>query len=198
MDPQKIHSTPSLSSQPIQAKQDLWWSSYSGHSAASLTTSCLFAPPSRTTRPCIALVKMIHECSLSCAQHKVEIWLKIVSLAYEGTKTLIVLDDCAASRDVKGRTGQLVNLGFSARHICISVWVLTQKLTGMTASFRENVAAIVLFYSPSAKTTKSIFDDYAGELSMEEYKKLTSKLKEQTFSHLVFLLRHPYGVEFSN
>ena len=48
-----------------------------------------------------------------CAQHEVEIWLKIVSLAYEGTNTFIVLDDCAASRDVKGRTGQLVNLGFS-------------------------------------------------------------------------------------
>ena len=32
---------------------------------------------------------------------------------------------------------------------------------------------------------------------MEEHKKLISKLKEQKFSHLVFSLRHPYGVEFS-
>ena len=111
--------------------------------------------------------------------------------------TLIFLDDCAASKDVKGRTGQLVNLVFSARHIGISVWVLTQKLTGITASFRENVVAIVLFYTPSAKTTKAIFYDNAGELSMEEYKKLISKLKEQKFSHLVFSLRQPYGVEFS-
>ena len=132
-----------------------------------------------------------------CEQHEVEIWLKIVSWVFEGTNTLIVLDDCAASKDVKGRTGQLVSLGFSARHIGISVWVLTQKLTGITASFRESVAAIVLFYTPSAKTTKAIFDNYAGELSMEEYKKLISKLKEQKFSHLVFSLRHPYGVEFS-
>ena len=130
-----------------------------------------------------------------CEQHEVEIWLKLVSLVFEGTNTLIVLDDCAASKDVKGRTGQLVNLGFSARHIGISVWVLTQKLTGITASFRENVAAIVLFYTPSAKTTKAIFDDYAGELSMEENKKLIWKLKEQKFSHFVFSLRHPYGVE---
>ena len=132
-----------------------------------------------------------------CEQHEVEICLKIVSWVFEGTNTLIVLDDCAASKDVKGRTGQLVNLGFSARHIGISVWVLTQKLTGITASFRENVAAIVLFNTPSAKTTKAIFDDYAGELSMEEYKNLISKLKEQKFSHLVFSLRHPYGVKFS-
>ena len=97
-----------------------------------------------------------------CKQHEVESWLKVVTWLFEGTNTLIILDDCAASKDVKGRTGQLVNLGFSARHIGISVWVLTQKITSITPSFRENVAAIVLFYTPSAKTTKAIFEDYAA------------------------------------
>ena len=110
-------------------------------------------------------------------------------LVFEGTNTLIILDDCAASKDVKGRTGQLVNLSFSVRHIGISVWVLTQKITSITASFRENVAAIVLFYTPSAKTTKAIFGDYSGELSQDEYKGLISKLKERKFAHLVFSLR---------
>ena len=71
-----------------------------------------------------------------CEQHQVETWLKLVTWVFEGANTLIVLDDCAASKVVKGRTGQLVNLGFSARHIGVSVWVLTQKLTGITASFR--------------------------------------------------------------
>ena len=131
-----------------------------------------------------------------CKQHEVESWLKVVTWLFEGTNTLIILDDCAASKDVKGRTGQLVNLGFSARHIGISVWVLTQKLTSITASFREQVAAIVLFYTPSAKTTKAIFDDYAGELSHDEYKSLISKLKERKFSYLVFSLRHPYGLSY--
>ena len=58
-----------------------------------------------------------------CEQHQVKIWLKAASFTFEGTKTLIVLDDCAASKDVKGRTGELVKLGFSARHAGISVWV---------------------------------------------------------------------------
>ena len=129
-----------------------------------------------------------------CEQHEVEMWLKLVRWLFVGTNTLIILDDCAASKDVKGRTGELVNLAFSARHMGISVWVLTQKMTGITASFRENVVAIVLFYTPSAKTTKAIFDDYAGELSQDEYKGLISKLKEQKFSYLVFSLRHPYGL----
>ena len=86
-----------------------------------------------------------------CKQHEVEIWLKVVTWLFEGTNTLIILDDCAASKNVKGRTGQLVELAFSARHIGISVWVLTQKITSITPSFRENVAAIVLFYTPQPK-----------------------------------------------
>jgi len=130
-----------------------------------------------------------------CEQHDVEKWLELVRWLFEGTNALIILDDCTASKDVKGHTGELVNLAFSARHIGISVWVLTQKMTGITASFHENAAAIVLFYTPSAKTTKAIFDDYAGELSQDEYKGLISKLKERKFSYLVFSLRHPYGVK---
>ena len=58
-------------------------------------------------------------------QHQDESWLKVTSFYFEGTNTLIVLDDCAASKDVKGRTRELVKLGFSARQAGISVWVLT-------------------------------------------------------------------------
>ena len=81
-----------------------------------------------------------------CEQHQVEIILKLASLAFEGTNTLILLDDCAASKDVKGRTGKLVKLGFSARHAGISVWVLTQQLSSIAKLFRENVSAIVFFF----------------------------------------------------
>lgn len=97
-----------------------------------------------------------------CKQHEVEPWLKAASFSFKGTNTLIILDDCAASKDVKGRTGEVVKLGFSARHAGISVWVLTQQLSSIAKPFRENVAAIVLFYTPSAKTIKAIFEEYAG------------------------------------
>ena len=53
----------------------------------------------------------------------------IISYMYEGTNTLIVLDDRAASRDAEQRTNELVNLAFKARHNRISVWVLTQQMT---------------------------------------------------------------------
>ena len=49
-----------------------------------------------------------------CKQNEVEAWLRLVTFVFEGTSTLLILDDCAASKDVKGRTGQLVNLAFTA------------------------------------------------------------------------------------
>ena len=130
-----------------------------------------------------------------CEQHEVEKWLKIASFHFEGTNTLIVLDDCASSKDLKGRTGELVKLGFSARHAGISVWVLAQQLSSIAKPFRENVAAIVLFYTPSAKTTKAIFEEYAGELSHVELRQMVARLKEHKFAHLIFSLRHPFSIE---
>ena len=130
-----------------------------------------------------------------CEQHEVEKWLKIASFCFEGTNTLIVLDDCASSKDVKGRTGELVKLGFSARHAGISVWVLAKQLSSIAKPFRENVAAIVLFYTPSAKTTKAIFEEYAGELSHAELKQMVARLKERKYAHLIFSLRHPFLIE---
>ena len=132
-----------------------------------------------------------------CEQHHVENWLKVASFYFEGTNTLIVLDDCASSKDVKGRTGELVELGFSARHFGISVWVLTQQLSSITKPFRENVAAIVLFYTPSSKTTKAIFEEYAGELSHVEFQQMIARLKERKFAHLIFSLRHPFGIQLN-
>ena len=124
-----------------------------------------------------------------------ELWLKAASCCFEGANTLIVLDDCAVSKDVTGRTGELVRLGFSARHANISVWMLTQQLTSIAKPFRENVAALVLFHTPSAKATKAIFKEYAGELSQDDLKQLIARLKERKFSHLVFSLRHFFAIE---
>ena len=72
---------------------------------------------------------------------------------------------------------------------------MTQKLTSISASFRDNVAAIVLFYTPSAKTMKAIFEEYAGEVSHEELRQMISRLKERKFAHLIFSLRHPFSIE---
>lgn len=47
-------------------------------------------------------------------QNQVENWLTIERFCcFEGTNTLIILDDCSVSRDVKGHTSQLFSFGFS-------------------------------------------------------------------------------------
>jgi hypothetical protein len=129
-----------------------------------------------------------------CEQHEVEVWLKLVNFVFEGTNTLIILDDCAESKDVKGRTGELVALAISARHDGISVWVVAQKFTSITPSFRENAAKIVLFYTSSVKTMKAVYEEFGGDLSWDEMRALVKNLKNRKFSHLVFSVIEPHGV----
>ena len=82
-------------------------------------------------------------------QDQINDFFKFISFAFEGTNTLIILDDCAASKDVKKKkTNELVNLAFSARYKGISVWAVTQQMTSIAKAFRENIACLVLFYSP--------------------------------------------------
>lgn len=92
-------------------------------------------------------------------QDEVEKYLKFSVDLFEGTNTLIILDDCAASKDVKERSNELVDMAFSARHKGISVWVLTQQFTSITKSFRLNIAYLVLFYITTANDIKDIFDN---------------------------------------
>lgn len=57
------------------------------------------------------------------------------------------------------------------------------------------MAAIVLFYTPSAKTTMAIFEEYVGKLAQDDLKQLIARLKEHKFSHLVFSIRFPFGIK---
>lgn len=57
------------------------------------------------------------------------------------------------------------------------------------------MAAIVLFYTPSAKTTMAIFEEYVDKLAQDDLKQLIARLKEHKFSHLVFSIRFPFGIK---
>ena len=122
---------------------------------------------------------------------------KIISFAFEGTNTLIILDDCASSKDVKKRTNELVKLAFSARHSGISVWVLTQQMSSIAKPFRENIVSLILFFTPSAKDMKTVFEEFAGDLTKDEKEKYMKELKEVKFSHLDFSLRHPFEISLN-
>ena len=86
---------------------------------------------------------------------------------FSGTNTLIILDDCAVSKDLKKRSNKFINLAFSGRHEGLSVWVLTQQLTSIAKPFRENVACVVAFHNPSQIGTKTLFEDYGRDLDAD-------------------------------
>ena len=86
---------------------------------------------------------------------------------FSGKNTLIILDDCAVSKDLKNRTNKFINLAFSGRHAGLSVWVLTQQLTSIAKPFRDNVACVVAFYNPSQIGMKSLFEEFGGDLDSQ-------------------------------
>lgn len=88
-------------------------------------------------------------------------------------------------RPQKTRKGALVSWSSSvfrlATPVCVGVWVLIQQLSGIPKPFRGNMAAIVLLYTPSAKTS-------LPEYTRENLKHMISKLKERKFSHALCAL----------
>ena len=125
-------------------------------------------------------------------QDQIERYLKFVTDTFEETNTLIILDDCAASKEVKKRSNELVDLAFSARHKGISVWFLTQQFNAVVTSFRLNIAYCVLFYTRSALDLKYVFDNYGGDLTKEDVNKIVITLKNNPYSNVVFSLKEPY------
>lgn len=85
-----------------------------------------------------------------------------MSYVREGTNTLIIFDDYTIFRDVLKRTGELLNLAFSARHEGISVWVLSQQVVSIANAIRENITSFVLFHT-LANNMNNIFESYAGD-----------------------------------
>ena len=118
--------------------------------------------------------------------------LTSVSDLFSGTNTLIILDDCAVSKDLKNHSNKFIDLPFSGRHDGLSVWVLTQQLTSIAKPFRENVACVVAFHNPSQIGMKTLFDDYGGDLDTDTRKIFNRMLKEERYARLCLCLRYPF------
>ena len=111
---------------------------------------------------------------------------------FSGTNTLIILDDCAVSKDLKKRLNNFINLAFSGRHEGLSVWVLTEQQTSIAKPFCENVACVVAFHNPSQIGTKTLFKEYGGDMDSDARKKFAELLKAERDSRVCFCLRYPF------
>ena len=127
---------------------------------------------------------------LPCDQDSVDKFLKYIVDNFKGTYSLIILDDCAASQTVKNRVSELVKLVFSARHYGLSTIVITQQITSITKSYRENISKLVTFYNPSKKDMQSITDEFLN-ITKEESTNIVQKLKSNKYARLEILLRYP-------
>ena len=94
--------------------------------------------------------------------------LQACKTLFSGTNTLIILDDCAVSKELKKKSNEFIRLAFSGRHEGLSVWVLTQQLTSISKPFRDNIACIIAFHSPSQVGTKSMFEDHCNGIPPED------------------------------
>ena len=54
--------------------------------------------------------------TIECDQVCIDLIIKYTVKIFQGTNTLIILDDCACNTDVNKRFSKLVRLGFGARH----------------------------------------------------------------------------------
>ena len=83
--------------------------------------------------------------TIACDQNRVEETVREAKEFVKNTNSLIILDDCAASKDVKKRTSELVKLAFHGRHIGLSTIVITQQLTSIAKPYRMNISKLVTF-----------------------------------------------------
>ena len=125
-------------------------------------------------------------------QAEIEELLNLCAVLFSGTNTLIILDDCAVSKDLKNRSNKFIELAFSGRHKGLSVWVLTQQLTSIAKPVRDNVGCVIAFHNPSQMGTKTLFEDFGGDLDMDTRKNLMELLKSERYSKLCFCLQYPF------
>ena len=128
---------------------------------------------------------------IACDHDKVEEILRDIVESAKNTNSLIILDDCAASKDVKNRTSELVKLAFHGRHIGLSTLVITQQLTSIAKPYRMNISKLVTFYNSYKDDTKYIFNNYLN-VEKDKEKKILETLKNNDYARLEILTVRPY------
>ena len=128
---------------------------------------------------------------LPVTHDNVENILREITHFAKNTNSLIILDDCASSKDVKNRTSELVKLGFPGRHIGLSTIVVTQHLTSIAKPYRMNISKLVTFYSACKDDMKYIFNNYLN-IEKDEEKGIIDTLKNNDYARLEILTTRPY------
>ena len=110
---------------------------------------------------------------------------------FENTKTLFLIDDCSAERDIVRKRNSLAKLAFSGRHAGISVWILTQKYNSVLKDFREQLKIVVLFFMKDRDSFDNCLRENDVITDKEERKRIKNKLKSLKYAKLVLRTAQP-------
>ena len=61
-----------------------------------------------------------------------------------GKKSLIIIDDCSAEKDLNKHRTSLSKIAFSGRHANLTTWFITQRYVSAPKDFRENIHWVLL------------------------------------------------------
>ena len=136
--------------------------------------------------------------AIDCEHDEIESTLETIGTITENNFTigdndqiLAILDDCASSKASKKQTSELVKLAMSERHVNISTIVITQQLTSVAKSYRENLSKFVTFYNPCRNDMKYIFNNYLY-IDENEQKRIIETLRDNDYARLEIMLVRPY------
>ena len=122
---------------------------------------------------------------------KLSVCLEYFYRLFEGTKTLFIIDDCSAERDIIKKRKSLSKLAFSGRHAEISVWILTQKYNSVLKDFREQLKVVVLFYTKDRNSFEECLCENDVIDSREERNRIKQHLKSNKFAKLILKTDSP-------
>jgi hypothetical protein len=76
-----------------------------------------------------------------------------------GKKSLIIIDDCSAEKDLNKHRTSLSKIAFSGRHANLTTWFITQRYVSAPKDFRENIHWILV----TKNTCKKSFETLTSE-----------------------------------
>ena len=123
---------------------------------------------------------------IPCKQDQVDSFIEYIEEMFGGTKSLIILDDCAQGPTVKGFTNNFISLTFSGRHKGSSTIVITQQFHAVSKKFRDNTDLMVTFYNPNSNDMKGFLTE-CKKLPKEEIERIEDELLNNKYSKLEVL-----------
>lgn len=76
-----------------------------------------------------------------------------------GKKSLIIIDDCSAEKDLNKHRTSLSKIAFSGRHANLTTWFITQRYVSAPKDFRENIHWVLV----TKNTCKKSFETLTSE-----------------------------------